>query len=154
MNAHLDDVISAYADGELTGDEAATAEAHLTACPSCRAELSATRQAKAWLSDLPEVDAAVRVLRAHAARPVGDASGAPGPPVDPRRAISLAATASIWLAVVGMSGLDANRPSGLPALNSLVSLHQRTPQRTASGPAIRVRMRRRRSGPRRSASRQ
>ena len=39
MNAHLDDRISAYLDGELAGAELREAEQHLTACAECRAVL-------------------------------------------------------------------------------------------------------------------
>jgi hypothetical protein len=123
MTGHLDDLLSAYADGQLLAPEHAEVESHLAGCPTCRAELDATRQAKAWVSGLPEVlppfgfyerimldPSGPRERRARLATRVG--------------AISLAATASIWFAVVGLSGLDTNRPGGLPALNSLISLHE------------------------------
>ncbi|MBI3297593.1 MAG: zf-HC2 domain-containing protein [Elusimicrobia bacterium] len=38
------DGLTAYQDGELTGDEPARLEAHLTACPACRAEDAALRR--------------------------------------------------------------------------------------------------------------
>ncbi len=123
MTVHLDDLLSAYADGQLPALEQAEVESHLAVCPACRAELSATRQAKSWVSGLPEVlppfgfyerivldPSGPRERRARLATRVG--------------AISLAATASVWFAVVGLSGLDTNRPGGLPALNSLISLHE------------------------------
>jgi len=122
-SVHMGDLLSAYADGELTEAERAAVDAHLPACPACRQELEATRRVKAWVADLPPVDSPFGFLE----RMLLDPSG-------PRRgrdrwviragAVSLAATASIWLGVVGLTGLTGNRPGGLPALNSLVSLHQ------------------------------
>ena len=44
--------------------------------------------------------------------------------------VGLAATASIWLGVLALSGLDGRRPSGVPALNSLVSLHDQSQSQT------------------------
>ncbi|HEY5888455.1 MAG TPA: zf-HC2 domain-containing protein, partial [Acidimicrobiales bacterium] len=122
-SVHMGDLLSAYADGELTEAERAAVDAHLPACPACRQELEATRRVKAWVADLPPVDSPFGFFE----RMLLDPSG-------PRRgrdrwviragAVSLAATASIWLGVVGLTGLTGNRPGGLPALNSLVSIHQ------------------------------
>jgi hypothetical protein len=135
MTPHPGDLLSAYADGELAADERTTIDDHVEGCPSCRRELAATTQAKAWVTGLPVVEppfgffermlldpSGGRVRRRTWATRVG--------------AIGLAATASIWLAVLGLSGLDGRRPSGVPALNSLVSFHEhplspRTDQSTA-----------------------
>jgi hypothetical protein len=123
---HPGDLLSAYADGELTVDERAAVDAHLDGCGACRHELEATRRAKAWVSDLPAVEAPFGFLE----RMLLD-------PSQPRRrrdrwivragAVSLAATASIWLAVVGFTGLTGNRSGGVPALNSLVDIHEKPP---------------------------
>ena len=131
-SVHMGDLLSAYADGELTEAERATVDAHLGTCPACGQELEATRRAKAWVADLPAVDSPFGFFE----RMLLDPSGG-------RRrrdrwviragAVSLAATASIWLAVVGLTGLTGNRPGGLPALNSLVSLHEEsTPSEDAA----------------------
>ena len=129
---HPGDLLSAYADGELTEAERATVDAHLESCPTCGRELEATRRAKEWVSGLPEVQTPFGFFE----RMLLDPSG-------PRRrrdrwviragAVSLAATASIWLAVVGLTGLTGNRSGGLPALNSWsasTSRRLRTPRRT------------------------
>ena len=91
-SVHMGDLLSAYADGELTEAERATVDAHLGTCPACGQELEATRRAKAWVADLPAVDCAVRLLRAHAARsqraPAGVVivgSSGPGPSAWPPR---------------------------------------------------------------------
>ena len=120
---HAGDLLSAYADGQLGEDERTAVDAHLEACPACRQELEATRHAKEWISGLPAIDA-----------PFGFFERMLLDPSVPRRrrdrwvlragAISLAATASIWLAVVGLTGLTGNRSGGIPALNSLVNIHE------------------------------
>jgi hypothetical protein len=123
---HPGDLLSAYADGELAVDERAAVDVHLGGCAACRQELEATHRAKAWLSDLPAVEVPFGFLE----RMLAD-------PSQPRRrrdrwmiragSIGLAATASIWLAVVGLTGLTGDRSGGVPALNSLVSLHEEPP---------------------------
>jgi hypothetical protein len=128
---HPGDLLSAYADGELTSAERAAVDAHLGICPACRQELEGTRRAKAWIAALPEIEAPFGFLE----RMLLD-------PSDHRRrrdrwarigAVSLAAAASVWLAVVGFSGLTANPSGGVPALNSLVSRHEEaTPPNTVA----------------------
>ncbi|MDQ4070973.1 MAG: anti-sigma factor, partial [Actinomycetota bacterium] len=54
---HLDDVLSALLDGELTRSEEDAARAHLRACQACGDELLAVQQARTWVRDLPPVDA-------------------------------------------------------------------------------------------------
>jgi hypothetical protein len=120
---HPGDLLSAHADGQLTEGERAGVDTHLESCAACRQELDATRRAKAWISGLPAVDA-----------PFGFFERMLLDPSVPRRrsdrwalrvgAVSLAATASIWLAVVGLTGVTGNRSGGIPALNSLVNLHE------------------------------
>ena len=57
MNAHQEqDLLSAYADGELTEREQVTLEAHLASCADCRGVLGALR---ATLADLTTLDEAV-----------------------------------------------------------------------------------------------
>ena len=42
MNAHLNEQLSAYLDGELAGEVLAQAEAHLAACAECLASWRTT----------------------------------------------------------------------------------------------------------------
>src|ERR687896_628693 len=47
--AHLDDRLSALADGELSPADEAQARVHLAECGACRAELSAVEESRAWV---------------------------------------------------------------------------------------------------------
>ena len=49
--------LSAYLDGELTAQERSTLEAHLSACPQCRAALDELRSVATVMSELPRVSA-------------------------------------------------------------------------------------------------
>jgi len=121
-DGHLDDVISAYADGELSAVERAEADAHLSSCPTCQDELAATRQAKQWVSGLPAVPAPFGFYE----RLLLDGRKPPNPhPRWPVRlgAISLAATASIWFGVIGLTGMGGSKPGVLPGLSSFVNRH-------------------------------
>jgi hypothetical protein len=119
---HLDDLISAYVDGQLSAAERAVVDTHLASCPGCRAELAATEQAKAWVTQLPPVEPPFGFYE----RMLHDGTVPSG-----RRprwvmrlgAVSLAATASVWFGIVGFGSLDANRPGGMPPLGSLFNLH-------------------------------
>lgn len=53
---HLDDELSALLDGELSGDEADAARAHLAECAFCSAELAATARTRDLVRGLPPVD--------------------------------------------------------------------------------------------------
>ena len=125
MTSHPGDLLSAYADGELSATERATIDDHLVTCPSCRQELVATTEAKSWVTSLPEVLPPFGFYERMLLDPAGGRAR--------RRTwatrigvVGLAATASIWLGVLALSGLDGRRPSGVPALNSLVSLHDQS----------------------------
>ncbi len=138
MSGHLDDLLSAHVDGELTPQEQAVVNAHVGVCAACRAELTATERAKRWLTGLPEVQPPFGFYE----RMLLDGSG-------PRSkqgrwsvrvgAVSLAATASIWFGVIGLAGVNGSRPGGMPPLSSFVNLHLHasTPkQEKAAAPAI------------------
>jgi anti-sigma factor RsiW len=121
--SHLDDLLSAYVDRQLTTEQQAVVDAHLTTCPVCRGELAATQQAKSWVTSLPEVLPPFGFYE----RMLLDGRG----PKEPRSpwpvrigAISLAATASIWLGVIGLGGVDRSQLGGLPVWNSISALHQ------------------------------
>jgi anti-sigma factor RsiW len=94
--SHLGAIISALLDGELSPAEAAEADAHLLACPSCRAELRATRQARDLLRQLPTMEwtPAFFVRRSH------------------RPAFALAAVAAV--ALVGVVAWPASRSTAPP----------------------------------------
>lgn len=54
MNGHIEgSEISAFLDGALSAPERARADAHLSACDGCRAELNALRHLKLVLSTAP-----------------------------------------------------------------------------------------------------
>jgi hypothetical protein len=134
VSEHLDDLLSAYADGQLGQADEARADQHLQVCAACRAELAATQQVKAWVTALPEVLAPFGFYE----RMLLDGRG----PRERRNrwavrvgAISLAATASIWLGVVGLGSLGGPG-GGMPALNSLVSAHLGAPVTTERAPAM------------------
>jgi hypothetical protein len=128
--SHLDDLLSAYVDGQLTVEERAVVDAHVAVCPTCRRELAATRQAKAWVSGLPAAEPPFgfydRMLRDRA-----------GPQTRRQRwpmrlgAVSFAATACVWFGVLGLASLNGARPSGMPTLSSLFNLHTSVSSRTA-----------------------
>jgi hypothetical protein len=134
MMPHPGDLLSAYADGELSGSERATIDDHLASCPSCQRELAATTEAKSWVTSLPEVLPPFGFYERMLLDPSGGRAR--------RRTwatrvgvVGLAATASIWLGVLALSGLDGRRPSGVPALNSLLTLHDRAPRTSPTGEA-------------------
>jgi len=127
MTPHAGDLLSAYADGELSPTERASIDDHLASCPVCQRELAATAEAKSWVASLPEVLPPFGFYERMLVDPSGGRAR--------RRAwasrigvVGLAATASIWLGVLALSGLDGRRPSGVPALNSLVTLHDQAPR--------------------------
>jgi anti-sigma factor RsiW len=53
---HLDEVLSAYLDGELSRDDRLDVDAHLQVCPECRSDLEAERDVRQLLRELPPVD--------------------------------------------------------------------------------------------------
>jgi len=59
---HLDDLISALLDGELSGTERAEAERHLEACEVCRHELAVVESARIATRALPSIDPPSKLL--------------------------------------------------------------------------------------------
>jgi anti-sigma factor RsiW len=53
---HLDAMLSALLDGELTPHEVAAADIHLTGCAECRDELAVTDEARNLVRGLPQLD--------------------------------------------------------------------------------------------------
>ena len=75
---HLDDVLSAYLDDELTPAERVDVEAHLAGCAECRSDLDAEAEVRLLVRELPAVDPPFgfyeRILRdGPAAAPAPDA---------------------------------------------------------------------------------
>jgi hypothetical protein len=133
MSGHLGDLLSAHADDELTPEQRAVVDAHVAVCPTCRAELAGTEQAKRWIGELPAVPAPFgfyeKLLHG------GPHSRRQRWPVR-LGAASLAATASIWFGVIGLAQMDGSHP-GMPALSSFVNLHLRTTPPAKQAPAPR-----------------
>ena len=136
MSAHLDDLLSAYADGELTADAAGRGRRPPRAVPGLPRELAATRAGQV-LGGQPAARSCRRsgsTSGCCSTRPASGRGGSAGP--SRIGAIGLAATASIWLAVVGLAPAStAGRPAGMPALNSFVSLHQGSATPTPDAPS-------------------
>ena len=123
-SVHMGDLLSAYADGELDGGRAGRRSTP-TSAPARPAGRSwrppAGRRPGSPTS--PRSDRRSASSSACCSIPAAPAGVVTAGSIR-AGAVSLAATASIWLAVVGLTGLTGNRPGGLPALNSLVSLHE------------------------------
>ena len=122
MTEHLDDVLSAYLDGELTPDERRRADAHLAACPECRADLAAEGEVRQLLRGLPPVDAPFgfyeRVLR--------DGPAAGQAPTKRRRIrfglANIVATAAAWLLILAVVNFN-HRGSVDPNTADYVTAH-------------------------------
>jgi len=115
MDAHLGARLSALVDGEVTGQELAAAEAHLTACAECRATyddlLAIKRHAGALDDRPPERD----LWPGIAARLAGDADVVPLEPRRRRFAFSipqLAAAALVLMSVSAGAALLATHAAG------------------------------------------
>jgi anti-sigma factor RsiW len=52
----IEELLSAYLEGELSGAEKREVEAHLAGCPSCAELLSFLRETQGALSSLPEIE--------------------------------------------------------------------------------------------------
>jgi anti-sigma factor RsiW len=116
---HLDDTLSAYLDDELAPAARREVEAHLAACPACRAELEEVAAARR----------AIRIMPVHATpRPL---VGAPSPgarlspevvprPARSRRRALWAVAAAVAAAVALVLPRD---PEVAPSLPSLADSH-------------------------------
>ena len=120
---HLDDVLSAYLDDEVSPAERVEVEAHLATCAECRADLDAEREIRQVLRDLPAVDPPFgfyeRILRD------GPASGQA--PVRKRRIrfglANIAATAAAWLLILAVANLNNRDGSVDPTTAGYLSAH-------------------------------
>jgi anti-sigma factor RsiW len=121
---HLDDLLSAYLDGELTPAERVEVDAHLAGCPRCRDDLDGEREVRQVIRALPAVDAPFgfyeRILRD------GPGAGAAPPPAKRRIRFGLAnlvATAAAWVLVLGVANLGSGGGSVEPEPNGYVAAH-------------------------------
>jgi anti-sigma factor RsiW len=120
---HLDELMSAYLDGELSPGERTAVEAHLAACAQCRADLDAERDVRQRVRHLPVVDPPFgfyeRILRE---------GPAPGQTPVKRRRIkfglaNIVATAAAWLLILGVANFRNSGGSVDPAPAGYVSAH-------------------------------
>ena len=113
MSTHLDDQLSALADGQLSGAEAEAAAAHLAACPRCTAELAATRTVRALVRGLGPVEPRRPLVAV--------------PPTPPRftRLAGLVASAAAAVALIALSGVE--QEAGGPQVANLVQVHSTAP---------------------------
>jgi anti-sigma factor RsiW len=119
---HPEELLSAYLDGEVTPDERAYVEEHLTTCPSCRAEFDEERDVRAAVRELPPVDPPFgffeRILR-----------DGPADPAQPKKRrfkfgmANLVATAAAWILVLGVANLNSHGGPVNPAANEYVAAH-------------------------------
>ena len=124
---HLDDVLSAYLDGELTPAERTDVDAHLAACAECRADLDAEADVRQLLRDLPAVDPPFgfyeRILRDGP-----EASRAP----DKKRRLrfglaNIAGAAAAWLLILGVVNVNSANGSVEPVTAGYVNAHASVP---------------------------
>jgi anti-sigma factor RsiW len=119
---HPEELLSAYLDGEMTADERAYVEEHLTTCARCRAELDEEGDVRAAVRSLPPVDPPFgffeRILRE-----------GPSDPAQPKKRrfkfgmANLVATAAAWILVLGVANLNSHGGSVNPAANDYVTAH-------------------------------
>ncbi|HEY1279770.1 MAG TPA: zf-HC2 domain-containing protein [Acidimicrobiales bacterium] len=119
---HPEELLSAYLDGEVTADERAYVEEHLTTCSTCRAEFEEERDVRAAVRSLPPVDPPFgffeRVLRE-----------GPTDPAEPKKRrfkfgmANLVATAAAWILVLGVANLNSHGGSVNPEANGYVTAH-------------------------------
>jgi anti-sigma factor RsiW len=114
---HLDDTLSAYLDDELAPAARREAEAHLAACPACRAELDEVAAARRAIRFMP-VHATPRPLVGGVESPPAFRPGL-RPAASRRRAV-WALAAAVAAAVALILPRD---PAVAPSLPSLADTH-------------------------------
>ncbi|HEY2804797.1 MAG TPA: zf-HC2 domain-containing protein [Gemmatimonadales bacterium] len=130
MNAHLNENLSAYLDGELDGAALASADAHLAECGECREELEGLRRLMRRATALddrpPEKD-----LWAGIARQLSTPSTADVVPIDSRRRRFAFTMPQLAAAAIALMALSAGAAS-------LTVRHAATPTIAAGAPAVRA----------------
>jgi anti-sigma factor RsiW len=133
---HLDDVLSAYLDGEVTDAERAEVESHLATCAECRSDLDGEADVRRLLRELPAVDPPFgfyeRILR--------DGPGATGRPDKKRRLrfglANIAGAAAVWLLILGVVNVNSASGSVEPATATYLSAHESVAPETQSAETI------------------
>lgn len=110
---HLGDALSALADGQLPADEAATARAHVAACPACAGELAATEAMRTLVRGLGPVEPRRPLV---ALPPMGRTS----------RLAGVAAVAAAVVSLLALSSVEQD-PGAAPQVASLVQTHATSP---------------------------
>jgi hypothetical protein len=98
----LNELVSAYADGELAGEDLARVEGHLGGCPDCRAFVATCRKIDTAVADGPEPPE-VEPARWEAMR--GQLLAAAGPSFDRRRSRFRIAKAAAFLTTMAAACL-------------------------------------------------
>lgn len=121
MTEHLGDLLSALLDGELAPSMAATARAHVEACPACSGELEDVRTARSWVRGLPPAEPPAgfyeRMLREEppgVLRPVRTASTR-------KKVLAFAGSAAAAVALVSVAAPRQSPVS--PSVNRMVEAH-------------------------------
>lgn len=104
---HLDEVLSAYLDGEVSGPEVSVVHSHLAECPACRAQLAELYTARRAVRSLPVLDPPTALVAAR----VGRRRRAP---------VWAGAAAAVAAAVVAL--VVALQPASEPVMLSELSL--------------------------------
>jgi anti-sigma factor RsiW len=126
MTDHLGERLSAYLDGELTGEALAAAEAHLAGCAECRALLDDLRRLTARAGSLDDRPPGQDLWPGVAARLAGDAALPAMARRPPRRLVfSIPQLAAAGIALAALSAGAAvlathAARSGAPATAALV----------------------------------
>ena len=112
--AHLGELLSAFADGQLAGAEEQRARSHLAGCAACAEELAGVAEVRALVRSLPQV-APRRPLLA-----------VPSRPARPGRLAGMLAASAAAVALLVLSGVEQQDPTA-PQVAELVQVHSTSP---------------------------
>jgi anti-sigma factor RsiW len=120
---HLDDVLSAYIDGELTAAERAEVEAHLAVCAECRSDVEGEAEVRRLVRDLPAVDPPFGFYE----RMLRQGPGAGQTPEKKRRLrfglANIAVAAAAWLVILGVVNVNSAEGSVEPTAATYLNAH-------------------------------
>ena len=111
---HLDETLSAIADGQLSDAELAAAQTHLHSCDACRAELEAIRTVRSMVRGLPTVE------------PKKPLVAVAWEPRRPNRLAGIVAAIAAMVAMLLLAGVP-KQASGGPEVANLVQVHTTSP---------------------------
>lgn len=114
MTGHLDDALSALADGQLDADDEVAVLDHVAGCERCASELAAITAVRTLVRALPPVEA-LRPLVA-----------VPTEPRRPGRLAGVLAAAAASVAMLLLSGVQQDAGTG-PQVAQLVQVHTTSP---------------------------